>query len=149
MPFQIGSRPFLLAPRSIFSITRNVEGMRSVVDPEMMVGKTMVYTGANGEFELTEGKRKDLCGVGGGLGRENQPRLLRSTSIEVKWGHPFGIDERSRTTSLSFSTLKKGMHHWQKLQPLCRSNYAPRQHPLGSLTRLTDSTVKSPSVSFF
>jgi hypothetical protein len=35
----------------------DVDG-KAVVDAEVMVGKTMVYTGANGEFELTVGKRK-------------------------------------------------------------------------------------------
>ena len=30
----------------------------AVADEEVMVGKTVVYTGANGEFELTVGKRK-------------------------------------------------------------------------------------------
>ena len=35
----------------------DVEG-NAVVDAEVMVAMTVVYTGANGEFELTVGKRK-------------------------------------------------------------------------------------------
>jgi hypothetical protein len=59
----------------------------AVADAEVMVGKTVVYTVANGEFELTVGKRK-ACMVsaegwkivsGRRLRRGNQSRLLWST----------------------------------------------------------------------
>jgi len=63
-----------------------------VADVELQVGKQTVYTGATGGFELTVGKRRAYAVevVGSKIlfreqrsRRENQSRLLWSTSIEV------------------------------------------------------------------
>jgi hypothetical protein len=62
----------------------DVEG-NAVVDAEVTVGKTMVYTGANGEFELTVRKRKAYalavaCGLSSRV-QTMQPTLHIFTTI--------------------------------------------------------------------
>ena len=49
-----------------FTIARGAVDVEAnaLADAEVIVGKTIVYTGANGEFELTVRKKRGVCGGG-------------------------------------------------------------------------------------
>lgn len=59
----------------------------AVVDAEVMVGKTVVYTGANGEFELTVRKRKAYAVVVEGWRIVSGAEIEAGESITIVVGH--------------------------------------------------------------
>jgi len=64
----------------------DVEG-NAVVDAEVMVGKTVVCTGVNGEFELTVAKRKAYAAVVEGRGIVSGAEITPGESVTIVVEH--------------------------------------------------------------